>query len=172
MELMTIGNRLRSDVCRLQSTAWRDTGGARGGEAILCLWLPAIGCRTSGTQQLTHNHDTCVCMYVRTWPQLRHRECMTQAEGFDLQVSGYGKSHVYHGNDEYCLLSDMQSAMKIFSKVRYEGSSDTLLYPVLTTTTCVLLCRSLRNWIRPPNKAQPCFCLVILSLSTHASLCE
>ena len=30
-----------------------------------------------------------------------------QEAGFDLQISGYGKSSVYHGNNEYCSLNDM-----------------------------------------------------------------
>lgn len=46
-----------------------------------------------------------------------------QAAGFDVQVSGYGKSSVYHGLDEYCLLSDMKDAMKIFSLVINKISS-------------------------------------------------
>ena len=40
-----------------------------------------------------------------------------QAAGFDLQICGYGLSSVYHGVNEYCNLSDMQAAMKIFSEV-------------------------------------------------------
>lgn len=40
-----------------------------------------------------------------------------QEAGFDLQVSGYGLSSVYHGNNEYCKLSDMQNAIKILTKV-------------------------------------------------------
>lgn len=39
-----------------------------------------------------------------------------QEAGFDVQVSGYGKSSVYHGTDEYCLLSDMQDALKILAQ--------------------------------------------------------
>ena len=38
-----------------------------------------------------------------------------QITGFDVQVCGYGHSHVYHGDNEYCSLSGMQNAMKIFS---------------------------------------------------------
>ena len=34
-----------------------------------------------------------------------------------VQVCGYGHSHVYHGDNEYCSLSAMQSAMKILSKL-------------------------------------------------------
>lgn len=40
-----------------------------------------------------------------------------QEAGFDLQISGYGKSSVYHGNNEYCSLKDMQDALKILTKV-------------------------------------------------------
>jgi len=36
-----------------------------------------------------------------------------QDAGYDVQICGYGKSAVYHGNDEYCCLSDMENAMKI-----------------------------------------------------------
>eukprot|EP00731_Ephydatia_muelleri_P025862 Em0017g945a len=38
-----------------------------------------------------------------------------QAAGFDIQVCGYGHTSVYHGNNEYCSLSCMKNAMKIFS---------------------------------------------------------
>jgi len=40
-----------------------------------------------------------------------------QDEGFDIQITGYGKSSVYHGYNEYVLLSDMKSATKIFAKI-------------------------------------------------------
>lgn len=40
-----------------------------------------------------------------------------QEAGFDVQVVGYGKSSVYHGTDEYCLLSDMKDALKILAQV-------------------------------------------------------
>lgn len=40
-----------------------------------------------------------------------------QAAGFDVQVIGFGKSAVYHGDNEYCLLSDMQDATRILYKV-------------------------------------------------------
>lgn len=40
-----------------------------------------------------------------------------QAKGFDLQVVGFGKSAVYHGDNEYLLLSDMRDAMKILFQV-------------------------------------------------------
>eukprot|EP00298_Acanthocystis_sp_HF-20_P012350 c19845_g4_i1.p1 GENE.c19845_g4_i1~~c19845_g4_i1.p1 ORF type:complete len:434 (-),score=190.05 c19845_g4_i1:34-1335(-) len=36
-----------------------------------------------------------------------------QEAGYDLQVCGYGKSAVYHGDNEFCLLSDMKNAAKI-----------------------------------------------------------
>jgi len=39
-----------------------------------------------------------------------------QEAGYDLQVCGFGKSAVYHGDNEYCLLSDMKNAAKILSK--------------------------------------------------------
>jgi len=38
-----------------------------------------------------------------------------QEAGYDLQLSGYGISAVYHGDNEYCQLSDMKNATKIFS---------------------------------------------------------
>ncbi|TMW55677.1 hypothetical protein Poli38472_010559 [Pythium oligandrum] len=38
-----------------------------------------------------------------------------QRGGFDLTLVGFGKSSVYHGDNEYCLLSDMANAMKILS---------------------------------------------------------
>lgn len=34
-----------------------------------------------------------------------------------VQVSGYGHTHVYHGDNEYCSLSAMQDGMKIFSLI-------------------------------------------------------
>eukprot|EP00050_Salpingoeca_kvevrii_P005359 m.281053 g.281053 ORF g.281053 m.281053 type:complete len:143 (+) comp11104_c0_seq55:902-1330(+) len=37
--------------------------------------------------------------------------------GLDVQVIGFGKSEVYHGHNEYTLLSDMKDATKILSKV-------------------------------------------------------
>ena len=40
-----------------------------------------------------------------------------QAAGFDLQISGFGLSSVYHADNEYCLLSDMVDAFKIFVRV-------------------------------------------------------
>jgi len=40
-----------------------------------------------------------------------------QDAGFDIQISGYGKSSVYHGDNEYCLLSDMKDAMKILTRL-------------------------------------------------------
>lgn len=40
-----------------------------------------------------------------------------QAAGYDLQITGYGKSAVYHGDNEYCLLSDMKAATKILSTI-------------------------------------------------------
>lgn len=38
-----------------------------------------------------------------------------QRSGFDLTLVGFGKSAVYHGDNEYCLLSDMQHAMQILA---------------------------------------------------------
>ncbi|KAL7998734.1 putative peptidase M20, bacterial exopeptidase dimerization domain-containing protein [Plasmopara halstedii] len=38
-----------------------------------------------------------------------------QRGGFDLTLVGFGKSSVYHGDNEYCLLSDMKNAMKILA---------------------------------------------------------
>lgn len=40
-----------------------------------------------------------------------------QEAGFDLQLTGYGISDVYHANNEYCLLSDMKDAVKIFARI-------------------------------------------------------
>eukprot|EP00300_Choanocystis_sp_HF-7_P030223 c39004_g1_i1.p1 GENE.c39004_g1_i1~~c39004_g1_i1.p1 ORF type:complete len:433 (+),score=109.42 c39004_g1_i1:75-1373(+) len=37
--------------------------------------------------------------------------------GYDLQLAGYGKTAVYHGDNEYCLLSDMKDGAKILSRV-------------------------------------------------------
>lgn len=36
-----------------------------------------------------------------------------QEAGFDVQICGYGHSSVYHGDNEYCTLSSMESAFKI-----------------------------------------------------------
>jgi len=40
-----------------------------------------------------------------------------KAAGYDLQICGFGKSSVYHGNNEYCSMKDMQDAIQILSKV-------------------------------------------------------
>lgn len=47
-----------------------------------------------------------------------------QAAGFDLQITGFGLTTVYHADNEYCLLSDMVDAFEVFIKmVSYlEGS--------------------------------------------------
>lgn len=37
--------------------------------------------------------------------------------GFDLQITGFGKSTVYHADNEYCLLSDMQAAVKVLARI-------------------------------------------------------
>lgn len=37
--------------------------------------------------------------------------------GFDIQICGFGLSAVYHGDDEYCLLSDMVCAFKVLHQV-------------------------------------------------------
>jgi len=39
-----------------------------------------------------------------------------QAEGFDIQLTGFGKSEVYHANNEYCSLNDMINACKILAR--------------------------------------------------------
>ncbi|KAI9916115.1 hypothetical protein PsorP6_018216 [Peronosclerospora sorghi] len=39
-----------------------------------------------------------------------------QRAGLDLTLTGFGKSSVYHGNNEYCQLSDMANAIKILSR--------------------------------------------------------
>jgi len=38
-----------------------------------------------------------------------------QRAGFDLTLIGFGKSAVYHGDNEYCSLSDMKNAIKILA---------------------------------------------------------
>jgi len=40
-----------------------------------------------------------------------------QEAGFDLQICGYGLAKVYHGTNEYCLISDMAQGYKIFSRI-------------------------------------------------------
>ncbi|XP_065912244.1 uncharacterized protein [Dysidea avara] len=40
-----------------------------------------------------------------------------QEAGFDIQVCGYGESSVYHGDNEYCSLSNMKNALKIFTHI-------------------------------------------------------
>ncbi|KAI9916481.1 hypothetical protein PsorP6_016806 [Peronosclerospora sorghi] len=39
-----------------------------------------------------------------------------QRAGLDLTLTGFGKSSVYHGNNEYCQLSDMANAIKILAR--------------------------------------------------------
>ncbi|OQR89899.1 hypothetical protein ACHHYP_05958 [Achlya hypogyna] len=39
-----------------------------------------------------------------------------QRAGLDLTLAGFGKSSVYHGDNEYCLLSDMQDALLILNR--------------------------------------------------------
>jgi acetylornithine deacetylase len=39
-----------------------------------------------------------------------------QRAGYDLTLAGFGKSSVYHGENEYCLLSDMVNAVKILAR--------------------------------------------------------
>lgn len=40
-----------------------------------------------------------------------------QEAGYDLQVIGFGCSSVYHGDNEYCRLSDMNAGAKIMSRI-------------------------------------------------------
>ena len=40
-----------------------------------------------------------------------------QEAGFDVQICGYGKSEVYHGDNEYVLVSDMKNAFRIFAEM-------------------------------------------------------
>jgi acetylornithine deacetylase len=40
-----------------------------------------------------------------------------QEAGFDLQIIGFGKSSVYHGDNEFCLFSDMADATVILARV-------------------------------------------------------
>jgi len=35
--------------------------------------------------------------------------------GFDVQITGFGLSKVYHGVNEYCLLSDMQKGLRVLA---------------------------------------------------------
>ncbi|KAG9412253.1 hypothetical protein AC1031_022060 [Aphanomyces cochlioides] len=46
-----------------------------------------------------------------------------QRAGLDLTLAGFGKSSVYHGDNEYCLLSDMQDGLRILG--RYIHNVDT-----------------------------------------------
>ncbi|KAG1701775.1 hypothetical protein DVH05_010269 [Phytophthora capsici] len=39
-----------------------------------------------------------------------------QRAGLDLTLTGFGKSSVYHGDNEYCQLSDMKDAIKILAR--------------------------------------------------------
>ncbi|KAF0710144.1 Aste57867_5595 [Aphanomyces stellatus] len=39
-----------------------------------------------------------------------------QRAGLDLTLAGFGKSSVYHGDNEYCSLNDMKDAMRIFGR--------------------------------------------------------
>ncbi|KAL4129192.1 hypothetical protein PRIC2_005203 [Phytophthora ramorum] len=39
-----------------------------------------------------------------------------QRAGLDLTITGFGKSSVYHGDNEYCELSDMKDAIKILAR--------------------------------------------------------
>lgn len=39
-----------------------------------------------------------------------------QRAGFDLTLIGFGKSSVYHGDNEYCQLSDMKAAIQILAR--------------------------------------------------------
>ncbi|CAI5735513.1 unnamed protein product [Peronospora farinosa] len=39
-----------------------------------------------------------------------------QRAGLDLTLTGFGKSSVYHGDNEYCQLSDMENAIKILAR--------------------------------------------------------
>ena len=40
-----------------------------------------------------------------------------QKDGFDVQLCGYGHSSVYHGDNEYCSLSNMENGFKILCRV-------------------------------------------------------
>jgi len=42
---------------------------------------------------------------------------MMQDAGFDIQITGYGLSTVYHADNEYALLSDMKDAFQILLRV-------------------------------------------------------
>ena len=42
-----------------------------------------------------------------------------QEAGLDLQLIGFGLSNVYHANDEYCLLSDMEDGMKVLARFMF-----------------------------------------------------
>lgn len=45
-----------------------------------------------------------------------------QAEGFDIQLIGFGLSSAYHADNEYCKISDMKDATKILCKVIHDFS--------------------------------------------------
>jgi len=40
-----------------------------------------------------------------------------KAVGFDLQITGFGKSAVYHADNEYCSLKDMENAFKVLCRI-------------------------------------------------------
>ncbi|ETV81157.1 hypothetical protein H257_05744 [Aphanomyces astaci] len=39
-----------------------------------------------------------------------------QRAGLDLTLTGFGKSAVYHGDNEYCLLRDMADALRVVGR--------------------------------------------------------
>jgi len=39
-----------------------------------------------------------------------------QRAGLDLTLTGFGKSSVYHGDNEFCQLSDMKAAIQILAR--------------------------------------------------------
>jgi len=46
-----------------------------------------------------------------------------QDAGFDIQITGFGLSSVYHGDNEYCLLSDMSAAFKVLHQIACQMES-------------------------------------------------
>ena len=57
-----------------------------------------------------------------------------QLQGFDIQITGFGVSSVYHADNEYCLLSEMQDGFKVLHQIcckmenRNKGAKNKELY--------------------------------------------
>ena len=89
-----------------------------GYKAFYAATHEVIGCckpySDCGTLPLVHEMQACLVSQLRTDVSQGN----VQEAGFDLQIAGFGVSDVYHGNDEYCELSAMKNATKIFVNVR------------------------------------------------------